>query len=108
MNLLQKHGRKKSFKMISLLMFTYNEQQYIRQSLESILSQDYRNFNIIILDDCSTDKTYEILKEYKDKDPRISLYSNSIRKGYCYNYRKTFELISEEPKYFAWIAGHDV
>ncbi len=108
MNSLPKHGRKKSFKMISLLMFTYNEQDHIRQSLESILSQDYQNFNLIILDDCSTDKTYEILKEYKHKDPRISLYANKMRKGYCYNYRKTFQLINEEPQYFAWVAGHDV
>tara|TARA_B100000945_G_scaffold320217_1_gene329585 strand:- start:1440 stop:2342 length:903 start_codon:yes stop_codon:yes gene_type:complete len=108
MNLLQRHGQKKNFKMIALLMFTYNEQDHIKQTLDSVLNQDYPDFKLIILDDCSTDKTYKILQDYQNKDNRISLYSNKIRKGYCYNYRKTFELIIEEPKYFAWVAGHDV
>ena len=94
--------------MITLLMFTYNEQDHIKHALEGIINQDYPDFELIILDDCSTDNTFEILSDYEKKDKRISLYSNNLREGYCYNYRKTFELIKGQPKYFAWIAGHDV
>ena len=52
-------------------MATYNGELYLSEQVESILLQTYQNFEIICIDDCSTDKTYQILKEYKNKYPNI-------------------------------------
>jgi rhamnosyltransferase len=46
---------------IDILMATYNGEKYIRLQIESILSQSYSNFRLVICDDCSKDGTYEIL-----------------------------------------------
>ena len=62
------------YEKVDILMATYNGEKYIREQLDSILLQSYSEFNLIISDDCSSDKTRDILKEYKDKDSRIILY----------------------------------
>ena len=56
---------------IDILMATYNGEKYLEEQIESILNQTYSNFRLIISDDCSTDRTCEILKEYYQKDKRI-------------------------------------
>jgi len=50
--------------LISILLPTYNGAHYIRESIESVLHQDYQNFELIILDDASTDLTPEIISGY--------------------------------------------
>jgi glycosyltransferase involved in cell wall biosynthesis len=60
--------------LISVILFTYNHQLYIKKSLESILSQSHKNLEIIIHDDSSTDLTLNIIKEYIT-DSRIKLIS---------------------------------
>lgn len=54
---------------VSIIMATYNCAKTLRASLESILKQTYSDWEFIICDDCSTDQTYSILEEYKDKYP---------------------------------------
>lgn len=56
-------------KKIEILLATYNGEQYLREQLESILSQDYENWIVRACDDASTDGTYNILKEYQEKYP---------------------------------------
>ena len=50
-------------------MATYNGEKYICEQIESLLHQTYHDFKVYINDDCSTDKTYEIIKEYEKKYP---------------------------------------
>ena len=52
--------------LVSILMPVYNEQKYISEAIDSVLSQTYSDFELIIIDDGSTDKTAEIIKAYKD------------------------------------------
>lgn len=52
---------------VSIVFTSYNHKEYLRQALESLLAQTYQNFELIIVDDCSTDGSQEILKEYKNK-----------------------------------------
>lgn len=54
---------------VEILLATYNGERYIRQQLDSILNQDYENWLVRACDDASTDDTYEILTEYKEKFP---------------------------------------
>ncbi len=58
---------------ISVVMPVYNGEQYLKEAIESILCQTYENFEFIIINDGSTDKTHEIIKSYDDK--RINLFN---------------------------------
>ncbi|MGJ0344510.1 glycosyltransferase [Aliarcobacter cryaerophilus] len=66
---------------VSVLMSVYNSENTLSKAIESILNQSFKNFEFIIIDDCSTDKSYEILKEYENKDCRIKLYQNEKNLG---------------------------
>lgn len=59
---------------IDILLPTYNGEKYLREQLDSILNQTYKNIRLIISDDCSKDSTPKILEEYRDKDERVELY----------------------------------
>jgi len=50
----------------SIIIPAYNAEKYIEETLNSILNQSYNNYEIIVVDDCSTDRTYEILEKYKE------------------------------------------
>ena len=62
--------------VVSVLMAAYNTENYIGESIQSILSQTYKNFEFIIVDDCSTDKTYDIIGTYGAADKRIKYFKN--------------------------------
>jgi len=66
----------KSKPLISVLIPTYNVYDYIEEAIQSIISQTYKNLEIIVIDDCSTDGTYEKLQEIKEKDDRIQIFRN--------------------------------
>lgn len=57
--------------LVSVIMPSYNAEQYIAESIESVLAQTYGNWELVITDDRSTDRTPEIAKSYSVKDPRI-------------------------------------
>ncbi|MCX6715655.1 MAG: glycosyltransferase [Candidatus Taylorbacteria bacterium] len=63
---------------ISIVMPFYNCEAFLRESIESILNQTFRDFEFIIINDGSTDKSNEIMDEYKDSDPRI-IYIKNIK-----------------------------
>ena len=66
---------------ISVLMSVYNEQENLSNSIKSILNQTYDNFEFLILDDCSDDESFEIIKKFKQKDKRIKSFKNSTNLG---------------------------
>lgn len=84
--------------MISVLMIVYNDEQYIREAIQGVLNQSYKNFEFIIIDDCSTDKSYDIAKSFKDK--RIRLFRNKKNMGITYNREKSIFLSRYEYLFF--------
>ena len=70
---------------IDVLMTTYNGEKYLKEQIESILNQTYKNINLIISDDCSTDNTRDILKEYQDLE-NIKIYYQDKNLGYVANF----------------------
>ena len=60
---------------ISVIMPLYNAAKYLKEALESVLKQTYRDFELVCINDCSTDDTLNILLEYKEKDKRIKILS---------------------------------
>ena len=65
--------------LISVLLSVYNDDKNIKKSIDSILSQSYKNIELLVIDDCSTDKTFGILKEIKDS--RIRIFRNKDNLG---------------------------
>lgn len=67
--------------LVSVLMTAYNREKYIAEAIESVLLSTYRNFELIIVDDCSRDNTVNIAKRFEVKDTRIKLYVNERNLG---------------------------
>lgn len=67
---------KASQPLVSVLMTAYNREKYVAEAIESVLKSTYQNFELIIVDDCSTDNTVSIAKDFLSRDKRIRLYIN--------------------------------
>lgn len=83
---------------VDILMATYNGEKYLREQIDSILNQTFKEFNLIICDDCSKDSTWEILEEYQKKDNRIKIIKNENNLGYNKNFEKLLNYV--EADYF--------
>lgn len=70
---------------ISVVMPVLNGEKYLAEAIESILNQTFQDFEFIIVDDGSTDRTPEILQSYAQKDPRIQILTNPINRGIGYS-----------------------
>ncbi len=81
---------------VSILIPVYNTEKYIAQAIESVLQQSYAEFELIIVDDCSSDSTYEICAEYAEKDKRISLFRNEVNLGMMANWNYGLSLCDGE------------
>ena len=66
---------------ISVLMTSYNNENTIEEAIESVLNQTYKNVTLLILDDCSTDNTYEIIKKIKNKNNNLIIFKNKKNVG---------------------------
>lgn len=66
---------------VSILIPVYNREKIINETIESALSQTYKNIEIIIVDNCSTDKTYEICKQYEKNNNKVKVYRNEENIG---------------------------
>ena len=89
---------------ISLGLPVYNGQNFLEQALLSILDQTFEDFELIICDNASTDKTEVICRKYEAQDSRIRYYRNEKNLGAAKNYNRVFKL--SKGKYFAWV-NHD-
>jgi glycosyltransferase involved in cell wall biosynthesis len=67
--------------LVSILITAYNREEYISTAIESAINQTYSNLEIIILDDCSSDKSFDIASKYIAKDNRIKLFKNEKNLG---------------------------
>lgn len=91
--------------LVSIGMPVFNSQETIVVALDSILDQDYPNIEIIISDNCSTDKTAQICESYAKRDSRIKLNINEKNYGATENFRIVAK--RARGKYFFWAAGDD-
>lgn len=91
---------------ISIGLPVYNAEKYLRCALDSILSQTFTDFELIISDNASTDSTPEICEQYANIDSRIRYCRNEKNLGAAENFNKVFRLA--RAKYFKWIAYDDV
>ena len=66
---------------VSIIIPVYNVEKYIRECLDSVINQTYRNLEIICVDDCGTDNSVKIAEEYAQKDKRIKIIHHDRNKG---------------------------
>jgi glycosyltransferase involved in cell wall biosynthesis len=67
--------------LISVLITTYNRENYVKEAIESVQSSTFQDYEVVIVDDCSTDKTVSIIKEIIKKDSRFKLFVNEQNVG---------------------------
>ncbi len=80
---------------IDILLATYNGEKYVAEQIESILNQTYKNIHLIISDDCSTDKTRDILKKYEN-DKRVEIHLQKENLGYIRNFEFLLKQVKNE------------
>lgn len=73
---------------VTIMIPTYNQEEYVGEAIESALTQSYDNLEVVISDDGSTDQTGEVARQYCS-DPRVKYYKNEENLGRAGNYRKT-------------------
>ncbi len=94
----------KNFNFISVILATYNGEEYLSEQLDSILNQTYGELELLIQDDCSTDGTWDILQKYAKQDSRIQLFKNAANKGIAANF---LSLIKKTSGAFIAISDQD-
>jgi glycosyltransferase involved in cell wall biosynthesis len=85
----------------------FNGEDYLAQCVESVLAQTYSNWEYIIVNNCSTDRTLEIALEYAKKDGRIRVHNNREFLGVIANHNLSFSLISPAAKYCKVVSADD-
>lgn len=100
------YKRDESNEIISVVIPVYNSEKYIADTLDSVISQDYRHIEIITVDDCSTDKSADIIKQYQQKIPYIKYYRLMKNSGVAIARNKAIEIATG--RYIAFLDSDDV
>lgn len=92
--------------LVSVVMPAYNCEKFINQSIESVLAQTYTNWELIVVDDCSSDNTVGIVESYAEVDSRIKLFSLSRNGGPAAARNKAIEVSTGD--YIAFLDSDDL
>jgi glycosyltransferase involved in cell wall biosynthesis len=92
--------------LVSVGLFVYNGERYLEEALHSILNQTFTDFELIISDNASTDRTGAIAEAYARRDDRIRYHRSEKNMGAGWNARRVYELATG--KYFKWAAVDDL
>ena len=93
--------------LISVVMPTFNSRKYIKYSIQSVLSQSYKNIELIVVDDCSTDNTIEIVKKFKKKDKRIKIFKTNKNSGVA-SVARNIGIKEAKGDYYAFLDSDDI
>jgi glycosyltransferase involved in cell wall biosynthesis len=91
---------------VSVGIPVYNGDTYVAEAIESILAQSYGDFELLIQDNASTDRTEEICRAYQNRDPRVSYVRNEVNVGAIPNFNLVFQ--RARGPYFKWAAHDDI
>ena len=91
---------------VSVITPMYNCEKFISETIESVLNQTYTNWEMIIIDDCSTDKSKQIVKQYIERDKRIRLIALNENSGAAVARNKGIEVSSG--RFIAFLDGDDL
>ena len=89
-------------------MPAFNAEMFLREAVDSILNQTFGDFEFVIVDDCSTDATRQILEEYAGRDSRVKLFRNEVNRGIAATRNRLMAEASPESDYFALMDADDI
>lgn len=92
--------------LVSIITPAYNSSAFISDTIEAICKQTYTNWELLITDDCSTDNTLEIVREYMTKDARIKLQQLNVNSGAGVCRNKSIEIA--QGRYMAFCDSDDI
>ena len=92
--------------LVSIITPNYNCEKFIEETINSVLAQTYNNWEMIIVDDCSSDKSFEIACAYSNKDKRIKVFKNEKNSGAAISRNKAIEMSRGE--YLAFLDSDDI
>ncbi len=92
--------------LISIVLPVYNGERFLRESIDSVIAQTYKNWELLVVDDCSTDSTADIVQEYVQKDARIQYYKNEKNLRLPRNLNRGFSLA--HGNYLTWTSDDNI
>jgi glycosyltransferase involved in cell wall biosynthesis len=93
--------------LVSIVTPVYNGEKYIQECVESVLAQTYQRWEYIIVNNCSTDRTLEIVTNYAERYPKIKVYSNDSLVNALQNHNKAVKWLSPNSKYCKLLHADD-
>ena len=93
--------------LVSIVTPVYNGEKYMQECVESVLAQTYQHWEYIIVNNCSTDRTLEIVTSYAKQNAKIKVYSNDSLVNALQNHNKALRCISSESKYCKLLHADD-
>jgi glycosyltransferase involved in cell wall biosynthesis len=93
--------------LVSIVTPVYNGEKYIKECVESVLTQTYQNWEYIIVNNCSTDRTLEIVTSYAKRHPKIKVYNNDSLVNARQNHNKAVSWMSLDSKYCKLLHADD-
>ena len=93
--------------LVSIVTPVYNGEKYMQECIDSVLAQTYQNWEYIIVNNCSTDRTLEIVTSYAERNPKIKVYKNECLVTALQNHNRALRWISPESKYCKLLHADD-
>ncbi len=91
---------------VSVIMPAYNSGKYIGQAIDSVIAQTYPNWELLIVDDASSDSTFRLLEQKKAAEPRIKIFQHSTNLGTQYARNKAIEMATG--RFIAFLDADDL
>jgi len=99
-------ARVQSTPLVSIGLPVYNGENFVAEAIQCVLSQTFTDWELIISDNASTDRTVQICREFAAKDGRIRVHQNQRNMGFSPNFNQVFQL--SRGRYFKWISHDDL
>lgn len=83
------------FGLVSVIMPVFNSEQFVGESIQSVLNQTYQNWELVVIDDASTDSSLEIVQEFSRQDSRIRILQHSESSGARFHVMMVYERLKD-------------
>lgn len=90
---------------VSIIIPVYNMEKYLKECLDSVICQTLEDIEIICIDDCSTDSSLQILREYAQRDARVKVFQNSMNQGLSYT--RNIGIVNATGEYIQFVDADD-
>lgn len=101
-------GEPRGAPRVSVVMPVYNAERFLGEAIDSLLGQTFRSLEVVMVDDCSTDRSWEIMSDYARRDPRVRVFRNERNLGIVRTRNRAFQEADARSTYFAIMDSDDI